>query len=243
MSTILPASSRRTRRRGWKRFAARSKKRPARRSPSLQCTRWREKASRIMRWICTSNSEWEASAIVVACCSWLLRTSTNIASKLGTDWSRLSTMRVPETRAARWFQCCARKATAPRSSPRPGCWRNTLPMIAVLRYRASPQLGRAGRKGNRSQLVSGAYFSSSGLSSRLREPGGEPDAAEEAAVAGGGSGRCLVGWVVVGEAAALVAAPAGTLVVEDLAASAEAAAEAVGRPGTGRGWRTEWGAQ
>src|SRR5216684_9128947 len=140
-------------------------------------------------------------------------------------------MRVPETRAARWCRCCARETTARRSRPRRGCWRKILRMTAVLRYPASPQLGRCGKsRVIRRRLAFGEYFSSSGLFSRLREPGKELQAAVEAAVAAGGSDRCWAGWV----AAALAAAPVGTPAAEDLAASAEAAAEAVEPPGVGR---------
>jgi hypothetical protein len=78
----------------------------------------------------------------------------------------------------------------------------------------------------------------------LREPAKEADAVEEAAVVAGGSGRCWAEWAVVGEAAAaLVAAQVAIPVVEDLAASVEAAAEAVGHRGVGsvmRSGATQW---
>src|SRR3984893_1160138 len=100
-------------------------------------------------------------------------------------------MRVLETLAALWFRSCARETTAPRSRPRRGCWRNILQMIVVLRYPASLQFGNTGMSGViRHELASGEYSSSSGSSSRLREPAKEPDAAEEVAVGGGGSDRC-----------------------------------------------------
>src|SRR5258707_11266420 len=100
-------------------------------------------------------------------------------------------------------------------------------MTAVLRYPASPQLVRCGKsRVIRRRLASGEYFSSSGLFSRLREPGKELQAAEEAAVADGGSDRCWAGWVADGEAAALAAARVAIPAGEDLAGSAEAAAGA-----------------
>src|SRR4029077_2679945 len=143
-------------------------------------------------------------------------------------------MHEPETPAARWCHCCVRETTARRSRPRRGCWRKILRMIAVLRCRANPQLGRRGRsRVIRRRLAFGEYSSSSGLFSRLHERGKEPQAAE-GAVAAGGSARCWAGWVAVGEAAVLAAAPVGTLAAEDLAASAVAAVEAAGRPGAGR---------
>src|SRR6266446_5415934 len=114
-------------------------------------------------------------------------------------------------------------------------------MIAALRYPASPQLGRCGKtRVIRRRSAFGEYFSSSGLFSRLRVPGKEPQAAEEAAVADGGSDRCWAEWVADGEAAALAAARVAIPAAEDLAASAEAAAEAVAPPGAGRVWGTQW---
>ena len=88
-------------------------------------------------------------------------------------------------------------------------------------------------QGHSSPIGLGEYFSSSGLFSRLREPGKEPQAAEGEA-ADGGSDRCWAGWVGVGVAAALAAARAVFPAVEDLAASVEAAAGAAGLPGAGR---------
>src|ERR1700675_1268674 len=112
-------------------------------------------------------------------------------------------MHVPETPAARWCRCCAREATARRSRPRRGCWRKILRMIAELRYRANPLLSRRGRsRVIRRRLAFGEYSSSSGLFSRLREPGKEPQAAEGVAEVAGGSDRRWVGWAVVGEAVA-----------------------------------------
>src|SRR5260370_31754022 len=110
-------------------------------------------------------------------------------------------MRALETRAERWFRCCAKETTAPRSRPQRGRWRNMLRMIVALRYRARPQFGRTGRSPVLRPLASGRYSCSSGLSSRLREPGKEPRAAEEVEVEveAGGSGRC---WVAVGAAEA-----------------------------------------
>src|SRR6266478_4310804 len=128
-------------------------------------------------------------------------------------------MRVPETRAARWCRSCARGTTARRSRPRRGCWRNILQRIVVLRSRVNLRMRRiAVSRIIRPQSAYGEYFSSSGLFSRLRGPGEEPQAADEVAVEAGGSDRCWVGWVAGGEAAA----------------SVEAAAEAVGLPGVGR---------
>src|ERR1700738_3396660 len=98
--------------------------------------------------------------------------------------------RVPETRAARWFRCCVREITARRSRPRRGCSRNTLRMIAALRYRASRQFRRTGDPGIvLRQLSCGRYSSSYGLSLPLREL----RAAEEAEVAAGGLARYSVG--------------------------------------------------
>src|ERR1700719_1697344 len=108
-------------------------------------------------------------------------------------------MRVPGTLDARWFRRCASDTTARRSKRRHGRWRNILRMIAVLRYRASRPLGRSGGSGNaRRQLAYGRFSSSFGLSSLLREL----QAVEEVEAEAGGSDRCLVGWVAVGEAAA-----------------------------------------
>src|SRR5258708_35925045 len=96
-------------------------------------------------------------------------------------------------------------------------------MTAVLRYPASPQVGRCGKsRVIRRRLAFGEYFSSSGLFSRLREPGKELQAAVEAAGAAGGSDRCWAGWVAGGEAAALAAAPVAYPAGEDFAASAGA---------------------
>src|SRR6202048_1910788 len=78
----------------------------------------------------------------------------------------------------------------------------------------------------------------------IRQRAKEADAGEEAAVVAGGLGRCWAEWAAVGEAAAaLVAAQVAIPVVEDLAAAAEAAAEAVGHRGVGRVMRsgaTQW---
>ncbi len=131
--------------------------------------------------------------------------------------------------------CCARETTAPQSRPQRGWWRNILQMIVVLRYRASLSRRRIAVSGIiRPQSAYGEYSSSSGLFSRLRGLDIELQAAAEAAVEAGGSDRCWVGWVAVGEAAVLAAARAVFPAVEDLAASVEAVAEAAGRPGVGR---------
>src|ERR1700687_394078 len=140
-------------------------------------------------------------------------------------------MPVPETQAARWCRCSARETPGRQSIQRRGRWRNTSRMIAAYHFQASHRRRRSGGSESiRRQLACGRYSLSSGLFSRLYEPGEEPRAAEGAAVAAGGSDRCLVEWVAVGEEADLVAARAA----EDLAASAVAAAEAAGRPEAGR---------
>src|SRR6266436_6342860 len=129
----------------------------------------------------------------------------------------------------------AMETTAPQSRPQRGWWRNILQMIVVLRYRASLSRRRIAVSGIiRPQSAYKEYSSSSGLFSRLRGLDIELQAAAEAAVEAGGSDRCWVGWVAVGEAAVLAAARAVFPAVEDLAASVEAVAEAAGRPGVGR---------
>ena len=114
-------------------------------------------------------------------------------------------------------------------------------MIAVLRYPANLRLDRREMsKVIRRRLAFGEYSSSSGLFSRLRGPGEEPQAAEEEEVAVGGSDRSWVGWVTVGEAEDLAAALGVFPAAEDLAASAVAAAAAAGPLEAGEVRGAQW---
>jgi hypothetical protein len=67
----------------------------------------------------------------------------------------------------------------------------------------------------------------------LRGPGEMPQAEEEAAVAGGGSDRCLEGWAGAGVEVVLVVAPADILAEEDSGALVAGAAAEAAPPGVG----------
>src|SRR5229473_3132455 len=143
-------------------------------------------------------------------------------------------MRVREMRVARWFRCCGSRTTVLPSRLRHGYSRNTLRMTGASRSPASLQFGCTGASRIiRRRLACGSYSSSSGLSSRLREPGKEPRAAGGAAAVGG-LDRCSVGWAVAGGEAVLAAVPAGILEAEDSGASEVAAAEGAAPQGVGR---------
>src|SRR5690242_2083067 len=101
-------------------------------------------------------------------------------------------MRAPETQVVRWFRYCASRTIARPSRPQRGFSRNTLRMIAVLRYRGSHRRKRVEKRGTiLLQSDFGEYCFSFGLFSPSFAQGLGPEVDEQAVEAGGGLGRCL----------------------------------------------------